>query len=316
MSRCATAALLLITVITGCTTSATGTASGVTDATHNAARTNGDTPVYPDAPREITPRWWLAPDVAEAPDSGDPEERAAAQVLQSYFGSDSAKAMAPVSIGPARVFAEFMIVMEAISGHHPMEEMISRRVPRIVDRQRLHDLLIDGEITEDRSTGSGRANRTTFDQFVVRAGSDGQLRMVDFRRDGRWISELVATGDDVEFVGTGNGTVRIVAVMRSTLGRYMVAGVIAGIAAERWSLHDVRLESIDGEQKASESFSEVGASDSADSAPFLITFDDGGLADHGARLILPPLDTMSQQDLVFEIPPLGVPRDGGDVSGG
>ncbi len=303
MSRCATAALLLMTVITGC-------------ATRDTAPADGDGAAYPDAPREITPRWWLAPDVAEAPDSGDPEERAAAQVLQSFFGGDSAKAMTPVSIGPARVFAEFMIVMEAISGHHPMEEMISRRVPRIVDRQRLHDLLINGEITEDRSTGSGRANRTTFDQFVVRAGSDGQLHLVDFRRDGRWISELVATGDDVESVGTGNGTVRIVAVIRSTLGRYMVVGVIVGIAAGRWSLRDARLESIDGEQEAAVSFSEVGASDSADSAPFLITFDDGGLADHGARLVLPPLDAVSQQDLVFEIPPLGVPRDGDDVSGG
>ena len=305
--------LFLVTVLAGCTTSVTRVAGGVTDTTHTTASTSAVAAGYPDAPHKVTSRWWLAPDVAEAPDSSDPQERAAAQVLQSFFGSDSAEAMAPVSVGPARIFADFMIVMEAISGRHPMEEVVSRQVPRVVDREHFPDLVIDGEITEDRSTGSGTANRTTFDQFIMRSGSDGQLRLVDFRRDGTWISELVAADDNVEPVG--NGTVRIVAVMRSTIGRYMVAGQIDGIAATRWSLRDARLESIDGEQDAGESFSEVGGNDPSGSAPFLITFDDGGLADNGAKLILPPLDGTSEQDLTFEMPPLGVPRDGGDVSG-
>lgn len=300
ISRWATGVLLLAIAITSWTT-------------RDAVQTDGDRPVYPNAPIEITSRWWLTPDVAQVPDSSDPEEQAAAQVLQSFFGSDSAEAMAPVSIGPARVFADFMIVMEAISGRHPMEEVISRRVPRVVGSAGLADLQIEGEITEDRSTGSGTANRTIFDQFVMRPGSDGQLYLVDFRRDGIWISELVVRGGDVRSVETA---VRIVAVIRSTLGRYMVAGVISETAAEQWSLSDAQLASIDGEQEASPSFSEIGAGVSAGLLPFLITFNDGGLADQGGRLVLPPLDDVSQSDLVFEIPSLGVPRDGGDVSGG
>ena len=300
ISRWATGVLLLAIAITSCTT-------------RDAVQTNGDRPVYPDAPIEITSRWWLTPDVAQAPDSSDPDEQAAAQVLQSFFGSDSAEAMGQVSVGPAAVFADFMIVMEAISGRHPMEEVISRQVPRVVGKAGLADLQIESEITEDRSTGSGTANRTTFDQFVMRSGPDGQLRLVDFRRDGIWISELVVTGDDVRSVETA---VRIVAVIRSTLGRYMVAGVISGTAAEQWLLSDAHLESIDGELEATPSFSEVGAGVSAGPVPFLITFNDGGLADQGGRLVLPPLDDVSQSDLVFEIPSLGVPRDGDDVSGG
>ncbi|MEE8490512.1 MAG: hypothetical protein V3S60_02625 [Acidimicrobiia bacterium] len=300
ISRWATGVLLLAIAITSWTT-------------RDAVQTDGDRPVYPNAPIEITSRWWLTPDVAQVPDSSDPEEQAAAQVLQSFFGSDSAEAMAPVSIGPARVFADFMIVMEAISGRHPMEEVISRRVPRVVGSAGLADLQIEGEITEDRSTGSGTANRTIFDQFVMRPGSDGQLYLVDFRRDGIWISELIVRGGDVRSVETA---VRIVAVIRSTLGRYMVAGVISETAAEQWSLSDAQLSSIDGEQEASPSFSEIGAGVSAGLVPFLITFNDGGLADQGGRLVLPPLDDVSQSDLVFEIPSLGVPRDGGDVSGG
>ena len=300
ISRWATGVLLLAIAITSWTT-------------RDAVQTDGDRPVYPNAPIEITSRWWLTPDVAQVPDSSDPEEQAAAQVLQSFFGSDSAEAMAPVSIGPARVFADFMIVMEAISGRHPMEEVISRRVPRVVGSAGLADLQIEGEITEDRSTGSGTANRTIFDQFVMRPGSDGQLYLVDFRRDGIWISELVVRGGDVRSVETA---VRIIAVIRSTLGRYMVAGVISETAAEQWSLSDAQLASIDGEQEASPSFSEIGAGVSAGLVPFLITFNDGGLADQGGRLVLPPLDDVSQSDLVFEIPSLGVPRDGGDVSGG
>ena len=300
ISRWATGVLLLAIAITSWTT-------------RDAVQTDGDRPVYPNAPIEITSRWWLTPDVAQVPDSSDPEEQAAAQVLQSFFGSDSAEAMAPVSIGPARVFADFMIVMEAISGRHPMEEVISRRVPRVVGSAGLADLQIEGEITEDRSTGSGTAIRTIFDQFVMRPGSDGQLHLVDFRRDGIWISELVVRGGDVRSVETA---VRIVAVIRSTLGRYMVAGVISETAAEQWSLSDAQLASIDGEQEASPSFSEIGAGVSAGLVPFLITFNDGGLADQGGRLVLPPLDDVSQSDLVFEIPRLGVPRDGGDVSGG
>ena len=300
ISRWATGVLLLAIAITSCTT-------------RDAVQTDRDRPVYPDAPIEITSRWWLTPDVAQAPDSSDPEEQAAAQVLQSFFGSDSAEAMAQVSVGPAAAFADFMIVMEAISGRHPMEEVISRRVPRVVGSAGLADLQIEGEITEDRSTGSGTANRTTFDEFVMRSGPDGQLRLVDFRRDGIWISELVVAGDDVTSVETA---VRIVAVIRSTLGRYMVAGLISGTAAERWSLSDAHLESIDGEQEASPSFSEIGASVPAGPVPFLITFNDGDLADQAGRLVLPPLDGVSQSDLVFEIPSLGVPRDDDDVSGG
>ncbi|MEE9533367.1 MAG: hypothetical protein V3W06_03030, partial [Acidimicrobiia bacterium] len=199
------------------------------------------------------------------------------------------------------------------SGRHPMEEVISRQVPRVVGKAGLADLQIESEIIEDRSTGSGTANRTTFDEFVMRSGPDGQLRLVDFRRDGLWISELVVTGDDVRSVETA---VRIVAIIRSTLGRYMVAGVISGTAAEQWSLTDAHLESVEGEQEVSPSFSEIGASASAGLVPFLITFNDGGLADQGGRLVLPPLDGVSQSDLVFEIPSLGVPRDGDDVSGG
>ncbi len=273
ISRWATGVLLLAIAITSWTT-------------RDAVQTDGDRPVYPNAPIEITSRWWLTPDVAQVPDSSDPEEQAAAQVLQSFFGSDSAEAMAPVSIGPARVFADFMIVMEAISGRHPMEEVISRRVPRVVGSAGLADLQIEGEITEDRSTGSGTAIRTIFDQFVMRPGSDGQLHLVDFRRDGIWISELVVRGGDVRSVETA---VRIVAVIRSTLGRYMVAGVISETAAEQWSLSDAQLASIDGEQEASPSFSEIGAGVSAGLVPFLITFNDGGLADQGGRLVLPPL---------------------------
>ncbi|MEE9532882.1 MAG: hypothetical protein V3W06_00555, partial [Acidimicrobiia bacterium] len=162
ISRWATAALFLAFVVTGC-------------ATGDVVQNDRDPPVYPDAPIEITSRWWLTPDVAQAPDSSDPEEQAAAQVLQSFFGSDSAETMAQVSVGPAAAFADFMIVMEAISGRHPMEEVISRRVPRVVGSAGLADLQIEGEITEDRSTGSGAANRTIFDQFVMRPGSDGQL---------------------------------------------------------------------------------------------------------------------------------------------
>lgn len=306
----ATAGLLLLTVVTSCTTRTVGAVGGVAAPTPGTIQpSDAATTAYPDAPLEITARWWLAPDVAAALPSDDPQERAAARVLQSFFGSDSAGAMLAVAVGPARVFAEFMIVMEEISGRHPMEEVTSRRVPRVADRRLFPELLIDGEITEDRSTGSGNANRTTYDQFVMRSGADGQLRLVDFRRDGEWISDLEASGADVE--SAGNGAVRIVAVVRSPLGRYMVAGMIGGIAVARWSLGDARLESIDGSRQAAESFSEVGVSDPGNPTPFLITFVDGGLGDDGARLILPPLDADSPRDLSFELPPLGVPRDGG-----
>jgi len=309
--RLVPAALALLLVGGACGTSATGAGDDVVDATPVAFASGDGAVEYPDAPREISKRWWLIPAVADAPPSSDPQERAAADVLQSFFGSDSAEAMAPVSVGPAGTFADFMIIMQAISGRHPMEEVISRRVPRIVDRKDLPDMLVDAEISEDRSTGSGIANRTTFDQFVMRVGPDGGLRLVEFRRDGVWISELVIAGDAVRSADTGG--VNIVAVLRSRIGRYMVAGTLDGVGAQRWSLDDARLESVDGDQQAVVLFSEIGVTGPDGLAPFLITFDDGGSADRGAQLILPPLGTDSPQGLVFDMPPLGGPR-GGDSS--
>jgi len=301
ISRWSTGVLVLAIAISGCSTS-----NGV----------DGATTRYPDAPIEISKRWWLTPDVARAPDSGDPVERAAALVLQTFFGSDSAEEMAPVSVGPAAVFADFMIVMEEISGRHPMEEVISRKVPRVVGAAGLADLQIEGEITADRSTGAGTANRTTFDDFVMRPGPNGQLRLVDFRRDGTWISELLTTGEDVEALESESGAVGVVAVMRSEIGRYMVAGEISGAAAEVWWVGDAYLESIDGVERASQTLSDLGSSRADGSAPFLITFNDGGIADRGTRLVFPPPDAIVERDLVFEIPSLGMVRDGGEVSGG
>ena len=291
IGRFATAALLLSIVATGCTG-------------------DGGSTTYPDAPIKITSRWWLAPGVAQAPDGDDPEALAAAQVLQTFLGSDSAETMGDVSIGPAKVFADFMIVMELISGSHPMEEVVSRRVPNVASRDSFGDLQIDAEITADRSTGSGSANRTTFEEFVMRSGPDGELQLVDFRRDGTWISELVAEGDKVRPVENENGAFRIIAVMRSEIGRYMVAGVITEAAVEQWALSDAYLESIVGDQLITQSLSDIGPRASEGLLPFLITFDAGASADQGARLVLPPLETVSQNDLVLEIPGLGVSRAG------
>ncbi|VAW09150.1 hypothetical protein MNBD_ACTINO01-1627, partial [hydrothermal vent metagenome] len=120
-------------------------------------------------------------------------------------------------------------------------------------------------------------------------------------------------GDDVK--SPDEGVVRIVATMRSTLGRYMVAGIIDQGAVQRWSLRDARLVSIDGQSEADESFSEVGGADPGDPVPFLITFDDGGMAEHGAWLTMPLLDRGALRDLTLEMPPLGVPRDAREVPG-
>lgn len=305
--------LTLAVIATGCATAATGTLGALRDTTPaTSVQTDGAAP-YPDAPREVTARWWLAPGVDDASTSGDPQVRAATVVLRSFFGSDSTEAMVPVSVGPARVFADFMNIMESISGRHPMEEVILRRGVEVVSGSGSRDLMVDAAITEDRSTGSGSANRTTYDQFVMRIGSDGQARLVDFRRDGVWISQLVATGDDVK--SSDDGGVRIVAAMRSTLGRYMVAGVIDDGTAQRWSLREARLVSSDGQYEAAESFSEVGGSDPGESVPFLITFDDGGIAEHGSWLMVPLFDGATRQDVALEMPPLGVSRDAEDAAG-
>jgi len=300
-------------VVTGCATAATGTVGALTDTTQAMSVPIEAATPYPDAPREVSARWWLAPGVDDASTSGDPQERAAAAVLQSFFGSDSTAAMALVSSGPARVFADFMSIMELISGRHPMEEMVLQRGVQAARWEGSLDATIGGEITEDRSTGSGSANRTTYDQFVMRIGVDGQPRLVDFRRDGVWISQLVAAGNDVK--SPDAGVVRIVAIMRSTLGRYMVAGVIDQVPVQRWSLRDARLVASDGQHEAEESFAEVGRADPGEPVPFLITFDDGGMAEHGAWLTLPLLDGGVRRDLTLEMPPLGVPRDAGDVPG-
>lgn len=301
------AVLVLATAATGCATKANGAAD---ESAESARTTPGNTEVYPDAPREVSSRWWLSRRVAETPESDDPVERAAGEVLQIFFGSDSADAMVSVSIGAARVFAEFMSVMEAVSGRHPLEEVILQQVPRVAEGQSTSEVLFEAEITEDRSTGSGQASRTTFDQFVMRLNSDVRFQLVDFRRDGIWISELVVPGDSVEPVGTDSGAVRIVAIMRSPLGRYMIAGMITGTGVDRWALHDARLESTDGSREARTSFSEVGIAGADGAAPFLMTFDDHGLSEQGARLILPSLGTVSQRALVFQVPPLG--DSGGD----
>ena len=307
------AVLVLALVVSGCSTPATGTVGVLTDTTQATSVPRDISAPYPDAPSEVTARWWLAPGVDDASISSDPLERAAAEVLQSFFGSDSTAAMAPVSSGPARLFADFMGIMESISGRHPMEEMVLREGVAITGGEGSREITIDGEITEDRSTGSGSANRTTYDQFVMRIGADGQPRLVDFRRDGVWISQLVAAGDDVK--SPDGGVVRVVATVRSTLGRYMVAGVIDQVAVQRWSLRDARLVSIDGQSEADESFSEVGGADPGDPVPFLITFDDGGMAEHGAWLTMPLLDGGALRGLTLEMPPLGVPRDAREVPG-
>lgn len=306
------AVLALTTAATGCAVKANQTA----DELAAPAQTRENAQVYLDAPLQISSRWWLSRQVAETPESDDPTERAAAEVLQIFFGSDSADAMVSVSTGAARVFAEFMSVMEAVSGRHPMEEVIMQQVPRVAEGRSTPDVLVEGVITEDRSTGAGTANRTTFDQFVMILNSGAQPKLVDFQRDGTWISELVAPGDSVEPVGTDSGTAHVVAILRSALGRYMVAGTIDGAVAGRWSLREARLESNAGGQAASLTFSEVGVAGAGGSTPFLITFDDQGLSRHGARLILPSIGTMSQGDLVFQMPSLGTSRDGEDVSSG
>lgn len=303
-------ALATAVIATGCATKANGATAPLTVSTQTISR---DTRVYPDAAREISPRWWLARRVDEAPKSDDPAERAATEVLQTFFGSDSADAMLSVSTGAARVFAEFMSVMEAVSGQHPMEEVILQQVPRVADGQRTSEVLFEAEITEDRSTGSGQANRTTFDQFVMELNSNLQFQLVDFQRNGTWISNLVVPGDSVEPVGTDSGAVRIVAVVRSSLGRYMIAGEITRAGVDRWALRDARLVPNDRSRDIETSFSEVGPPGPEDVAPFLITFDDHGLSEQGVRLILPSLSVASQPTLVFQVPPLG--KTGSDLRG-
>lgn len=176
-----------------------------------------------DKPIRVGDRWLISPSAQQPHPEEEPRLHAAVEVLQTFFGSADAEETMAVSAGAARDFALFMVMMQRLTGAHPMEPVTVWESFEIVADDE-HGLVVAGKLSEDRATGSGLVDRTIFEEFRFVENDQGELHIASFTRNNRSVVLDVVSGDQLGRASQLVEGVTLHAVQRSTNGSLYIAG--------------------------------------------------------------------------------------------